>query len=145
MIKLHFPEPNFNTRKMGEVIQVFDRIRMMWVVLQPEEWVRQNLVNWFELVKKIPKSLIAIEQSLKINSMSKRCDILIYDLNHQPWMMVEVKAQVVELNASVLAQVLNYHMGIPVKYIMITNGEQCFVADIQNPSSQWVDEFPEYK
>jgi hypothetical protein len=97
------------------------------------------------LVKKIPKSLIAIEQSLKINSMSMRCDILIYDLNHQPWMMVEVKAQMVELNASVLAQVLNYHLGMPVKYIMITNGEQCFVADIQNSSSQWVEEFPEYK
>jgi predicted type IV restriction endonuclease len=51
----------------------------------------------------------------------------------------------VELNASVLTQVLNYHMGMPVKYIMITNGEQCFVADMQNSSSQWVEEFPDYK
>ena len=145
MIKLQFPEPDFNTRKMGETIQVFDRIRMIWVALQPEEWVRQNLVNWFIQVKKIPKTLIAIEQSLKINSLSKRCDMLIYDQSHRPWMMVEVKSQGVELNASVLTQVLNYHMGIPVKYIMITNGEHCFVANIKNSSSQWVDQFPEFK
>ena len=144
MIKLQFPAPDFNTRKMGESLQVFDRIRMSWVALQPEEWVRQNLINWFIQVKQIPKSVIAIEQSLKINVLSKRCDILIYDRNHMPWMMVEVKAQGVELNAPVLAQILNYHMGIPVRFIMITNGDACFVADIQSTAPQWLDELPDY-
>jgi|LauGreDrversion4_2_1035121.scaffolds.fasta_scaffold00130_23 hypothetical protein len=145
MINLHFPEPDFNTRKVGEVIQVFDRIRMLWVVLQPEEWVRQNLVNWFTLIHKIPRTFISIEQSVKVNSMTRRCDMLIYDRDHQPWMMVEVKAQGVELNSSVITQILNYNIGIPVKYIMITNGEQCFIADIRNGSSHWVEQFPEFK
>jgi hypothetical protein len=145
MIKLHFPEPDFNTRKVGEVIQVFDRIRKLWVVLQPEEWVRQNLVNWFTLVQKIPRSFISIEQSLNVNSMARRCDLLIYDRDHQPWMMVEVKAQGVELNSSVITQILNYNIGIPVKYIMITNGDQCFIADIRKTSSHWVEQFPEFQ
>lgn len=144
MIKLQFPEPDFNTRKVGEVIQVFDRIRMLWVVLQPEEWVRQNLVNWFTVIHKIPRTFISIEQSVKVNSMTRRCDVLIYDRDHHPWMMVEVKAQSVELNSSVITQILNYNIGIPVKYIMITNGEQCFVADIRNGSSHWVEQFPEF-
>jgi len=145
MIKLNFPEPDFNTRKVGEIIQVFDRIRKLWVVLQPEEWVRQNLVNWFTLVQQIPISLISIEQSLKVNSMARRCDMLIYDRDHQPWMMVEVKAQGVELNFSVITQILNYNIGIPVKYIMITNGEECFIADTRNTSAHWVEQFPEFK
>ena len=145
MIKLHFPEPDFNTRKVGEIIQVFDRIRMLWVVLQPEEWVRQNLVNWFTLVQKIPKTFISIEQSHKVNSMTRRCDMLIYDRDHLPWMLVEVKAQGVELNSSVITQILNYNIGIPVKYIMITNGELCFIADINNSAPQWVEQFPEFK
>ena len=145
MIKLHFPEPDFNTRKVEGIIQIFDRIRMLWVVLQPEEWVRQNLVNWFTLVQKIPQAFISVEQSLKVNSMARRCDMLIYDRDHKPWMLVEVKAQGVELNASVVTQILNYNIGIPVKYIMITNGEMCFIADINNSAPHWVEQFPEFK
>jgi hypothetical protein len=145
MIKLEFPEPDFKTRKEGKNLLVFDRIRSLWVTLQPEEWVRQNLINWLIKVQKIPSAFISVERSLVTNSLNRRCDILIYDMNHLPWMMVEVKAQGVELNASVLSQVLNYHMGVPVKFVLITNGDLCFIASLDSNTSQWLTEFPEFE
>ena len=145
MIKMEFPTPDFSTRKVGESLQVFDPIRSIWIILQPEEWVRQNLINWFIKTKHIPSAFIAVEQSLKTDSLSKRCDVLIYDRNHLPWMLAEVKAQGVELNGLVLTQVLNYHRGIPVKYILITNGDQCYVADINQTENHWLDQFPQFE
>ena len=145
MIKLEFPAPDFSTRKVGESLQIFDPIRSIWVILQPEEWVRQKLINWFIKTKSIPSAFIAVEQSLKIDSLSKRCDVLIYDRSHLPWMLIEVKAQGVELNGLVLTQALNYHRGIPVKYILITNGDQCHVADLNKTKDNWLDQFPQFE
>lgn len=140
MIELNFPEPTFKTRYHDNKPQIFDGIRLKWVVLQPEEWVRQNFIAWLTKIKSIPSELISIEKTIMLGSLSKRFDMLIYDKNHQPWMMVECKAQGVELEESVLRQILRYNMVIPVKYILVTNGNQCFVADREEEN--WLMEFP---
>lgn len=145
MIKIEFPEPDFNIRKEGESILVFDRIRSKWVTLLPEEWVRQNIINWLIRHQNIPAAFIAVEQSIKINSLKKRCDILVYDREHKPWMMIEAKAQDVELDENVLTQILNYCRGIPVAFILIANGKDAYIANVSKADTPWLDEFPQFK
>lgn len=140
MIALNFPEPRFKTRYHDNKPQIFDEIRLQWVALQPEEWVRQNFISWLTNINSIPSGLISIEKTISLGSLSKRFDLLIYDKLHQPWMMVECKAQGMVLAESALRQILLYNMVVPVKYIVITNGNLCYVAD--RIKEEWLFKFP---
>jgi hypothetical protein len=123
MIQPRFPEPDFRIKTEGEKRVIFDAIRKVWLLLTPEEWVRQNFVAY--LVKELhyPSALIAIEKEILLNDLKKRFDILVYDAMHEPWMMIECKAPEVKLSEDVLQQVLRYNITVPVKYLVITNGE----------------------
>src|SRR5690349_17000369 len=122
MIKVRYPEPHFRTKEESGARYIFDEIRKAWLLLTEEEWVRQNFVAYLVGVLAYPKSLIALEKEILLNSLKKRFDILIYDKAHQPWMLVECKAPQVALGEEVLQQVLRYNISIPVQYIIITNG-----------------------
>ena len=105
---------------------IFDSLRKKWIVLTPEEWVRQNFVQYLLQVKNYPASLIAIEKEIKLGELKKRFDILVYDNNHQPWMMIECKAAAIKLDEKVLEQILRYNISVPVRYLVVTNGTDCF-------------------
>ena len=124
MIAVQFPKPDFKVKKEGEKRYIFDSIRKMWLLLTEEEWVRQNFVAYLIKELNYPSALIALEKEIWLNDLRKRFDILIYDKAHQPWMMVECKASTVMLSEDVLQQVLRYNVSVPVKYILITNGEK---------------------
>lgn len=124
MINVRYPAPSFRTRKEGGVSQIFDAIRRRWVALTEEEWVRQNFVTYLTQSLSYPTSLLALEKEIRLNELKKRFDILIYDAQHQPWMLVECKAPQIRLNAAVLEQVMRYHIAVPVPYMVITNGSQ---------------------
>ena len=128
MVFIQYPEPGFRTRKEGEKTFIFDPLRKKWLLLNPEEWVRQNFVQYLIQVKKYPASLIAIEKVLQLGELKKRFDILVYDNDHRPWMMIECKAPEVSLDSSVLYQLLRYNISIPVPYLVITNGEYCYAG-----------------
>jgi hypothetical protein len=104
---------------------IFDASRKIWVRLTPEEWVRQNFLQYLLQVMQYPGSLIAIEKELLLGELTKRFDVLVYDRNHLPWMMIECKSMGVQLDENVLLQILRYHIAIPVPYIVITNGSYC--------------------
>ena len=127
MIKVRFPEPDFKIKKEGKKRYIFDAIRKMWLLLTQEEWVRQNFVAYLIKELKYPAALIALEKEIFLNDLKKRFDILVYDKTHQPWMMVECKAPTVMLTEDVLQQVLRYNVSVPVKYLVITNGEVTLV------------------
>lgn len=101
---------------------IFDELRRRWVTLTPEEWVRQHFLLYLTKVAQYPSSLIAVEKEIRVGEMRKRFDILVYDRSHQPWMMIECKAASVNLEQSVLEQLLRYHIAVPVPYLIITNG-----------------------
>ncbi|HWI89899.1 MAG TPA: type I restriction enzyme HsdR N-terminal domain-containing protein [Flavisolibacter sp.] len=101
---------------------IFDAIRKVWLLLTEEEWVRQNFVNYLISELKYPSSIIAIEKEISLNNLKKRFDILVYDKQHKPWMLVECKEPKVSLSEDVLQQVLRYNISVPVEYIVITNG-----------------------
>ncbi len=106
---------------------VFDPIRKKWLVLTPEEWVRQHFLQYLLLVKNYPKAYIAAEKLMTLGELTKRFDLLVYDRRHQPWLMVECKAMDIPLTEDVLHQVLRYNMAIPVPFLVITNGVEAIV------------------
>lgn len=122
MITVEFPKPVFKLKKENEVEFIFDTIRKQWLVLNDEEWVRQNFIQYMVQTLQYPHSFIAVEKEIMLGEMKKRFDILVYDKNHRPWMMIECKATAVPLSDAALQQVLRYNISVPVSFLIITNG-----------------------
>ena len=126
MIKIYYPTYPFKIKEPErKKEEIWDDLRKQWVRLTPEEWVRQNFIQYLLQVKNYPASYIAVERKMKLGELTKRFDLMIFDKGAQPWMLVECKAMGEVLDHKVLWQVLRYNMAIPVKYIVITNGEEC--------------------
>jgi hypothetical protein len=126
MIKIYYPHYPFKIKEeeIGKEF-IFDELRKQWVRLTPEEWVRQNFVQYLLQVKKYPASYIAVERKIKLGELTKRFDLLVFDAAAKPWMMIECKSPNIALDKVVLWQVLHYHIALPVKYLIIINGEYC--------------------
>lgn len=122
MISISFPPPAFRLKNEDGKEFIFDRLRKKWLLLTPEEWVRQNFVQYLIEVKKYPSSLIALEKEIRVGELKKRFDILVYKKDHQPWMMIECKGTEIKLNDGVLQQLLRYNISVPVEFMIITNG-----------------------
>ncbi len=122
---INYPPPDFKIKQEGDKEFIFDPLRKKWIQLLPEEWVRQNFIQYLLLQMRYPAALIAVEKEIQLGELKKRFDLLVYDANHQPWMMIECKSMDIQLEESVLQQVLLYNMSIPVPYLLITNGAYC--------------------
>ena len=129
MIAVQYPEPSFKTRQEQNGLAIFDELRKAWLKLTPEEWVRQNFVQYLLKEMQYPSSLIALERQLVLGELTKRFDILVYDRDYHPWMMVECKSMNIKLDSKVLDQVLRYNISIPVRFLVITNGHTCYAFD----------------
>ncbi len=127
MIKIYYPTHPFKIREPEQKKEeIFDELRKLWTRLTPEEWVRQNFIQYLLQVKKYPPTYIAVEKKMKLGELNKRFDLLVFDRTARPWMMIECKALDVKLDSRVLWQALHYNIAIPVKYLVVTNGEHCF-------------------
>jgi hypothetical protein len=124
MIPVEYPEPLFKTKKEGDRTYIFCLIRRVWLLLTEEEWVRQNFLQYLISVPAYPASMMAVEKEIQLGELKKRFDILVYDREHKPWMLIECKEPSIALNENVLQQVLRYGTHLPVKYLLITNGGQ---------------------
>ena len=126
MIKIEYPPYQPVIKKEGDKEMIFDAVRKRWVILTPEEWVRQNFLQYIIHVKKYPSSLIAVEKEISLGELKKRFDIVVYDRDSKPWMIIECKEMNVALDKTVLDQVLRYNMVLQVPYLVITNGSHCY-------------------
>jgi hypothetical protein len=134
MIKIYYPSNRFKIREPEkDKEEIWDEVRKQWVRLTPEEWVRQNFIQYLLVVKNYPPSYIAVERKLRLGELTKRFDLLVFDKAAQPWMLVECKALEEKLDHRVLWQVLRYNQATPVRYIVITNGGECF-AFVRTPT-----------
>src|SRR5687768_7149412 len=98
MIVVNYPPPAFQVKKENGQPYVFDTIRKTWLLLTEEEWVRQNFIQYLVAELSYPSSLIAIEKEIELNGLKKRFDVLVYNREHQPWMLIECKAPQIELD-----------------------------------------------
>jgi hypothetical protein len=142
MIKIEYPayQPKIKIQDGKELI--LDEVRKKWVVLTPEEWVRQNFLQYLIHVKKYPASLIAVEKEIRLGDLKKRFDIVVYDKHTKPWMIIECKEMNVALDKAVLDQVLRYNMVMQVPYLVITNGSYCMAISSANNQMTELDELP---
>lgn len=125
MIRIEYPGYNFKVKQEEGKEFIFDEFRKQWLRLTGEEWVRQNFLQYLLQILQYPATLIAVEKEIRLGELKKRFDILVYNRQHQPWLMVECKGMDIALNEEVLNQVLRYNIAVPVEYIVITNGSYC--------------------
>ena len=145
MIKIEFPKEKVKIQQHKDVHEVFDVIRKKWLLLTPEEWVRQHILQYLLITKKYPPSLISIEKEIKLAGLRKRCDIVVYNRSSEPWMIIECKEMKVPVSENTLAQILRYHISLPAKYLIITNGRYCFGFEKKEGQFTEINNFPEFK
>jgi len=145
MINVIFPEPVFRFKKENDVEFIFDSIRKQWLVLNEEEWVRQNFVQYLIQSLSYPAAFIALEKEIMLGELKKRFDILVYNHNHKPWMMIECKAKAVHLNDAVLEQVLRYNISVPVSFLVITNGNYTYGWEKIGVDLKLIEQLPVWK
>jgi len=126
---------------------IYDPIRRKHLVLQPEELVRQLIVQYLLTEKNYPIGKIALEVGLKVNNLQKRCDILIYDHNFQPFFVIECKAAQVPVNAAVFEQAAIYNMALNVPYLMVSNGIASYCCRIIQAEErfEFLNEIPNWE
>ncbi|MCW3078543.1 MAG: restriction endonuclease subunit [Bacteroidetes bacterium] len=129
---LKYPPFNVRVKNSNGNTLIFDSIRKKWLVLTPEEWVRQHLINYLVHVKNYPASLIAIEKEIALNDIKKRFDVVVYNSSLLPHILIECKAPYIELDLSVIEQALRYNLNLKSEFVMITNGLSDFVVDKNN-------------
>jgi hypothetical protein len=124
---------------------VWDSLRKKWLVLSPEEHVRQLLLMYLLQKMHYPAGLIAVEKQILVGNMKKRFDIVVYDRMHKPWMLIECKAPEVPLDENTLNQLLQYHQSIQCRYWLLSNGHSHFCADAGDIMNiKWLNELPLY-
>jgi hypothetical protein len=141
MIKIEFPAHAFKMKKENGKEMIFDECRKQWFLLTPEEWVRQNFLQYLMQVKGYPSSLIAVEREIVLGELKKRCDIIVFK-DAKPWMIVECKEMNSELNEAVIKQILRYNISLQVSYLVITNGSTTYALMLQEENFEWINELP---
>lgn len=148
---LNLPPADLRIRKDlsisgSEVIKVFDQLRNKWLVLTPEEWVRQNFVNWLHTEFGYPLSLMANEVAIEVNGTRKRCDTVIFTPQREPSVIVEYKEPRVKITQEVFDQIVRYNMELRAHYLIVSNGLQhfCCRIDYDHNSYYFVPELPKY-
>lgn len=124
---------------------IFDQVRRKYLVLTPEEFVRQNLVSFLIQHVKYPSTLMAIEMGIKVNNLQKRCDVVVYNRSGNPFMILECKAPSVKTDQKVIDQILRYNMKLRTPYLAISNGNSTFCVKVNYETNdyEFLPEFPD--
>jgi predicted type IV restriction endonuclease len=144
MNRLNLPDYEFKLIKEGGKRMIRDVIRKKYVVLTPEEWVRQHFVNYLIHELKYPRSLFRVESGLKFNNMQKRSDIVVHDRTGNPWMLIECKSPDIKLTQKAFNQIAVYNMTIGARYLAVTNGmvHYCCEAGTTKQPPKFLESLP---
>ena len=143
----NFPKFEYRFKNTENKVSIFDVIRKKFVILQPEEWVRQHCIHYLIVHKKYPKSLINIEKELTINGLKKRYDIVIFNPDGSIFLIVECKAPKITINQTTFDQIARYNLALNAEYLMVTNGINHYYCqmDIKAEKYQFLKDIPNYK
>lgn len=147
MLQLNLPSSQFTVKQTEKGYFIFDRFRKRYVKLTPEEWVRQHFLLYLIEYKGYPAGLMAVEQQLNLHGMKKRCDAVFYDLQANPFLIIELKAPNIPVTQAVFDQVAVYNSKLKVNYFMISNGMEHFCCKVNtgNASYDFFEGIPDYK
>ncbi|PZP41987.1 MAG: restriction endonuclease subunit R [Pseudopedobacter saltans] len=140
-MQISYPKTDFKLKSVGDAQKIWDIVRKRWVCLTPEEWVRQNFVQYLLNIKNYPPSLLAVEKGIVVNGLKKRCDIVVFK-NSDPWLIVECKEPNVPLSEDTFMQVVRYNMTLQVPYLVLTNGAHTLGWHVANNKIEPLLELP---
>lgn len=147
MYSLNLPTYEAKIRKNSNGLEIFDPLRRKYFALTPEEWVRQHFVNYLINYKNYPASLMANEAGIKLNSLTRRCDTVVYNNQLEPLMIIEYKESKVQITQNVFDQVVRYNTVLKVPYIVVSNGisHYCCRMNYEDQSFEYLTDIPEYQ
>lgn len=146
MQTLNLPTYSFKIKSEDNRKYIFDEIRKKYLLLTPEEWVRQNFIKYLTVEKKYPRQLVSIEMEFKIKKLIRRCDIVVFNKSGEPNLIIECKSPAVEISQDTFDQISDYNRHFNVDYLIITNGikHYCCKFDKKTGSFIFTGEIPEY-
>ncbi len=147
MEKLNLPVFSFKYKKEKNKKFIFDEIRGKYVVLTPEEWVRQNFLRFMTEKLRYPAVLTGVEKMLKVNGLCQRCDILLYNRQGSPVLIVECKAPSVAVDSKTLGQAARYNITLRVPFLVLTNGinHYCIKTNVETGDFEALSGFPPFE
>lgn len=147
MQKLNLPNYIFKLKSSENKTLIFDDLRKKYVILTPEEWVRQHFVQFLIDKKKYPITLIALEKQFIINNLKKRTDIIIFSSNGTPNIIVECKAPKIKITQDTFDQIARYNLKLNANYLIVTNGLEHYFCklDKENEAYIFLKNIPNYK
>ncbi|WP_299156729.1 type I restriction enzyme HsdR N-terminal domain-containing protein [uncultured Christiangramia sp.] len=147
MQKLNFPSYSFRFKNNQNKVAVFDDLRKKFIILTPEEWVRQHTVKFLEKEKNYPVSLINVEKQLKIAGLTKRYDVVVFEPEGNIHIIVECKAPKIKITQDTFDQIARYNLSLKANYLMVTNGIEHYFCqmDYEKETYIFLTELPEYQ
>ena len=146
MQQLNFSNYKFRFKNSENKVSIFDEIRKKFIILTPEEWVRQNVVQFLLEEKKYPKSLINVEKVLKINGLRKRYDVVVFNSDGSIFILIECKAPEIKITQATFDQIARYNMTMNAQFLMVTNGLNHYFCqmDYENEKYTFLENLPNY-
>lgn len=146
MQELNFPRFSFRFKNSENKLAIFDDIRKKFVVLQPEEWVRQHCIQYLLNSKKYPKSLINVEKELVLNNLKKRYDVVVFNPDGSLHLIIECKAPNVVITQQTFDQIARYNLVLNASYLMVTNGINHYYCQIDQKNQRYIflEDIPDY-
>lgn len=144
MQPLRFPSYQFRFKNSENKVAIFDEIRKKFIILTPEEWVRQHVVHHLIYDKKYPKSWINVEKLIKLNGLNKRYDIVIFNPDGSIFLLVECKAPEIKISQQTFDQIARYNLKLKADYLMVTNGLEHYFCkmDFENEKYHFLEDVP---
>ncbi|MEI7509714.1 MAG: type I restriction enzyme HsdR N-terminal domain-containing protein [Flavobacterium sp.] len=146
MQKLNFPTYSFRFKNSENKVAIFDEIRKKFIILTPEEWVRQHVLQYLLQDKNYPISYINVEKLIKINDLSKRYDIIVYQPDGAIYLLIECKAPEVAITQQTFDQIARYNLVLNAKYLMVSNGLNHYFCQMDLIKEKYIflQELPEF-
>lgn len=137
MIQLNLPAFEYKVKKQADKLYIYDTIRRKYLQLTPEEWVRQHFIHYLTGHLHYPRTLITTESGLKYNRLQRRTDIVVFDRQAAPYMIVECKAPTVSINQQVFNQIAVYNKVLQAQLLVVSNGLQHYCCRFQPEDQRW--------
>jgi predicted type IV restriction endonuclease len=146
MQQLNFPSYTFRFKNSENKVSIFDEIRKKFIILTPEEWVRQHVVQFLLEEKKYPKSLINVEKVLMVNGLRKRYDVVVFNSDGSIFVLIECKAPAIKIAQATFDQIARYNMTMKSQFLMVTNGLNHYFCqmDFENEKYTFLENLPNY-
>ena len=143
MQALIYPTYPFKIQSVAGKDQLFDPFRKSWIILTPEEWVRQHILQYLVQVCKYPSAMIAVEKTIQLGELNKRFDIVVFKQD-KPWMIIECKEARVAISEKTIHQILQYQQVLVAEYLIVSNGHETYGAKIESGKLHALQIFPDY-